>query len=99
MQRGSGKELRVYYNFNQQCTGCLWKCGHFKRNAINICFADKQKNLIVNISATSDYGFHLIQVATVSTFVAKEAREFDMDKVKTTLKQFARDWSKEVWWL
>ena len=27
---------------------------------------------------------------------AKGVREFDMDKVKTTLKQFARDWSKEV---
>ena len=26
----------------------------------------------------------------------KGTGEFDMDKVKTTLKQFARDWSKEV---
>ena len=26
----------------------------------------------------------------------KEPGEFDMDKVKTTLKQFARDWSREV---
>lgn len=26
-----------------------------------------------------------------------QASDFDMDKVVTTLKQFVRDWSKEVW--